>query len=47
MTRGMKSKKRGRSKDDWVPVLTVRDRGKHTNEAILLSVNTQQRNEEL
>lgn len=33
--RGMKAKKRGRSKEYWVPVLTVRDRGKHTYEAIL------------
>jgi hypothetical protein len=45
--RGMKAKKRGRSKDDWVPVLTVRDRGKHTYEAILPSVSTQQINDEL
>lgn len=33
--RGMKALKRGRSKEDWVPVLTARDRGKHTFEAIL------------
>lgn len=45
--RGMKAKKRGRSKDDWVPVLTVRDRGKHTFEAILTSVSTNQLNKEL
>jgi IS1 family transposase len=45
--RGMKAKKRGRSKDDWVPVLTVRDRGKHTYKAILTNVSTQQLNEEL
>ena len=45
--RGMKAKKRGRSKEDWVPVLTVRDRGKHTYEAILSSVSTEQLNKEL
>ena len=43
----MKAKKRGRSKDDWVPVLTVRDRGKHTYEAIILSVSTKHLNSEL
>ncbi len=37
--RGMKASKRGRSKEDWVPVLTVRDRGKHTFEAILPNVS--------
>jgi len=37
--RGSKASKRGRSKDDWVPVLTVRDRGKHTFEAILDSTS--------
>jgi len=37
--RGMKALKRGRSKEDWVPVLTVRDRGKHTFEAILPDVS--------
>ncbi len=31
----MTASKRGRSREDWVPVLTVRDRGKHTFEAIL------------
>ena len=36
--RGMKALKPGRSKKDWVPVLTVRDRGKHTYEAILPDV---------
>jgi len=40
--RGTKAKKRGRSKEDWVPVLTVRDRGKHTYEAILPSCSTEQ-----
>jgi transposase-like protein len=44
---GMKVKKRGRSKDDWVPVLTVRDRGKHTYGAVLSSVSTEQLNKEL
>lgn len=45
--RGMKAKKRGRSKEDWVPVLTVRDRGKHTYEAIIPSVSTEHLNKEL
>jgi len=45
--RGMKAKKRGRSKEDWVPVLTVRDRGKHTYEAVISSVSTEQLNKEL
>ena len=40
------SKKRGRSKEDWAPVLTVRDRDKHTYEAIIPSVSTQQLNKE-
>ncbi len=35
----MKTSKRGRSKEDWVPVLTIRDLGKHTFEAILLNVS--------
>ena len=43
----MKAKKRGRSKKDWVPVLTVRDMGKHTYEAIIPSVSTEQLNKEL
>ena len=43
----MKAKKRGRSKDDWVPVLTVRDRGKHTYEGVISSVSTQEPNKEL
>ncbi len=36
--RGMRALKRGRSKEDWVPVLTVRDRGKHTFESVLPNV---------
>ena len=43
----MKAKKRGRSKDDWVPVLTVRDRGMHTYEGVISSVSTQKLNKEL
>lgn len=39
--RGMKAKKRGRSKEDWVPVLTVRDRSKQSYEAVLPSVTTE------
>lgn len=35
----MKASKRGRSKEDWVPVLTIRDLGKHTFEASLLNVS--------
>jgi transposase-like protein len=45
--RGMKAKKRGRPREDWVPVLTVRNRGKHTYEAIIFSVSTEQLNKEL
>ena len=45
--RGMKAKKRGRSKEDWVPVLTVRDRGKNTYEAIVPSVTTDALHQEL
>jgi len=37
--RGKKASKGGRSKDDWIPVLTVRDRGKHTFDAILSSTS--------
>ena len=40
--RGTKAKKRGRSRDDWVPVLTARDRGQHTYEAILSACTTTQ-----
>jgi transposase-like protein len=45
--RGMKAKKRGCSKDDWVPLITLRYRGKHTHKTTLSSVSTQQLNEEL
>jgi transposase-like protein len=45
--RGMKAKRRGRSREDWVPVLTVRDRGKHTYEAIIFFVFTEPLNKEL
>lgn len=45
--RGTKAKKRGRSREDWVPVLTVRDRGKHTYEAILPSCTSEQISHEL
>ena len=45
--RGMKAKKRGRSKEDWVPVLTVRDRSKQTYEAVLPSVTTEVLEQEL
>ena len=45
--RGMKAQKRGRSKEDWVPVLTVRDRAKSTYEAILPSVTTEVLQQEL
>ena len=45
--RGMKAKKRGRSSEDWVPVLTVRDRGQHTFEAILPHVTTDHLTKEL
>jgi len=45
--RGMRAKKRGRSKEDWVPVLTVRDRAKNTYEAILPNVTTATLHQEL
>ncbi|HBR3960896.1 TPA: IS1595 family transposase, partial [Klebsiella pneumoniae] len=45
--RGMKAQKRGRSKEDWVPVLTVRDRAKNTYEAILHDVTTETLHQEL
>jgi len=45
--RGMKAQKRGRSKEDWVPVLTVRDRAKNTYEAILPDVTTETLHKEL
>lgn len=43
----MKAKKRGRSKEDWVPVLTVRDRAKNTYETILPNVTTNTLHQEL
>jgi IS1 family transposase len=43
----MRAKKRGRSKEDWVPVLTVRDRAKNTYEAILPNVTTATLHQEL
>jgi transposase-like protein len=45
--RGGKASKPGRSKEDWVPVLTARDRGKHTYEKILPSVCAQEINHAL
>ncbi len=45
--RGQKAGKRGRSKEDWVPVLTVRDRGTHTFEAILSSTSQEAISEQL
>ena len=45
--RGVKAKKRGRSKDDWVPVLTVRDRAKNTYEAVVPSVTSAALHQEL
>lgn len=39
--RGMKASKPGRSSEDWVSVLTVRDRGNHTYEAVLASVSAE------
>jgi transposase-like protein len=40
--RGTKASKPGRSRIDWVPVLTARDRGKHTIESILPEVTSKQ-----
>jgi hypothetical protein len=40
--RGTKASKPGRYKDDWIPVLTARDRGKHIIESILPEVTTKQ-----
>lgn len=37
----------GRSKEDWAPVLTVRDRGKHTDEVVPSSVSEEQLSKEL
>lgn len=45
--RGKKTGKQGRSKEDWVPVLTARDRGTHTFEAILESTSIQGISEQL
>ena len=45
--RGKRTGKQGRAKEDWVPVLTVRDRGKHTFEAILDSTSIQGISEQL
>jgi transposase-like protein len=45
--RGMKAKKPGRSVEDWVPVLTARDRAHHTFEAILPATTTEQIKKEL
>jgi transposase-like protein len=45
--REMKAKNRGRSKEGSVPVLTARDRAKHTYEAIISSVSMEQLNKEL
>ena len=45
--RGKISGKRGRAKEDWVPVLTVRDRGRHTFEAILPSTSIKGISEQL
>jgi len=45
--RGTKVGKRGRSKEDWVPVLTVRDRGKHTFDTILASTSAQDINKQM
>jgi len=39
--RGKKTGKQGCAKEDWVPVLTARDRGTHTFEAILDSTSIQ------
>ena len=43
----MRAKKRGRSSEDWVPVLTVRDRAKNTYEAIMPNVTTASLHQEL
>lgn len=39
--RGDRKGKQGRSKENWVPVLTMRDRGKHTFESILSSTSSE------
>jgi len=43
----MKARKPGRSSEDWVPVVTVRDRGKHTYEVILPHVTAKSLSDEL
>jgi hypothetical protein len=45
--RGNKAKKQGRSKEDWVAVMTARDRSKHTYEAVLCSVTSAELNRNL
>ena len=45
--RGKQTGKQGRSKEDWVPVLTARDRGRHTFEAILDSTSIKGISEQL
>jgi len=45
--RGKQTGKQGRSKEDWVPVLTARDRGRHTFEAILDSTSIKEISEQL
>ena len=45
--RGSKASKPGRSKADWVPVLTVIDRSSHTYEAVIPSVTARTLTEEL
>jgi len=45
--RGDKAGKRGRSSEDWVPVVTLRDRGKQTYEAVMPHVTAKKLSEEL
>lgn len=45
--RGKHMGKQGRSKEDWIPVLTVRDRGKHTFDSILDSTSIKGINEQI
>ncbi len=45
--RGMKAKRRGRPKEDWLSVLTVSDRTKNTYEAILPSATAAALHQEL
>ena len=44
--RGSKAKKPGRSKEDWVSVLTIRDRSGQTCDAVISSVGAAQLNTE-